>query len=67
MEIIPIRQEYIFSITKHTMRAVVEHKDNKRHLSCFFDQKLVATRAIEGGGFYTDDDCISEVVEDYRK
>lgn len=67
MDIVPIRQEYTFSITTHTMRAVVEHIDSKRRLSYYFDQKLVATRVVEGGDFYTDDECIAEVVEDYRK
>lgn len=67
MDIIPVKQEYIFSVTKHTMRAVCEHKDNKRYLSYYFDQKLVETKTIDGGEYYTDDDCIREVVEDYSK
>lgn len=67
MEIIPVKQEYTFSVATHTMRAVVEHVNNKRHLSYFFDQKLVATKDVEGGEYYTDDDCITEVVEDYKK
>lgn len=67
MDIIPVRQEYTFSITTHTMKAVADHKNNERHLSYYFDEKLVATRVVEGGDFYTDDDCITEVVEDYRK
>ncbi|MDO4188539.1 MAG: hypothetical protein Q4D29_06065 [Lachnospiraceae bacterium] len=67
MEIVPVRQEYVFSVTTHTMRAVVEHSDNERKLSYYFDQKLVATKVMDGGEYYTDDDCIHEVVEDYRK
>ena len=67
MDIIPVRQEYTFSITKHSMKAIVEHIDDKRHLSYYFDQKLVAQKVVEGGDYYTDDDCITEVVEDYRK
>lgn len=67
MEIIPVRQEYIFSVLNHTMRAVVEHVGNKRHLSYFFDQKLVATKEMDSGDYYSDDDCIREVVDDYRK
>lgn len=67
MDIVPIRQEYTFSIMAHTMRAVVDHTENKRILSYYFDQKLVATKEVEGGDYYTDDDCITEVVEDYRK
>lgn len=67
MDIIPVRQEYIFSITTHTMRAVAEHVNDKRHLSYYFDQKLVATKIVDGGEYYTDDDCIREVVDDYRK
>lgn len=67
MEINPIRQEYVFSVAKHTMRAVAEHIDGKRQLKYYFDQKLVAEKEIEGDDYYTDDDCIREVVEDYRK
>lgn len=67
MDIIPVRQEYTFSVTTHTMRAVAEHIENKRHLKYYFDEKLVATKEIEGGDYYTDDDCITEVVEEYRK
>ena len=67
MEIVPIKQEYIFSIMNHTMRAVAEHKAGQRYLKYYFDQKLVAEKIIPGGDFYTDDDCIYEVVEDYRK
>ena len=67
MEIIPVKQEYILSITKHTMRAVVDHIENVRKLSYYFDEKLVATKVVPGGDYYTDDDCISEVVDDYRK
>lgn len=67
MDIIPVRQEYNFSVTTHTMKAVAEHIENKRHLNYYFDEKLVASKVIEGGDYYTDDDCITEVVEDYRK
>lgn len=67
MEIIPIRQEYIFSIMNHTMRAVAEHISSVRKLSYYFDDKLVADKVIPGGTIYTDDDCIREVVDDYRK
>lgn len=67
MDIIPVRQEYTFSVTTHTMKAVAEHTDDKRRLDYYFDDKLVATKIIEGGEYYTDDDCITEVVEDYRK
>ena len=67
MEIVPRRQEYVFSVMKHTMRAVVEHEKDKRNLSYYFDEKLVATKVTEGGEYYTDDDCIREVVDDYRK
>lgn len=67
MDIIPVRQEYIFSVATHTMRAVAEHIDNKRRLNYYFDEKLVESKIIEGGDYYTDDDCITEVVEEYRK
>lgn len=67
MDIIPVKQEYVFSVSTHTMRAVAEHIDNKRHLNYYFDDKLVVTKVIEGGDYYTDDDCITEVVDEYRK
>lgn len=67
MDIIPVRQEYVFSVASHTMRAVAEHIGDKRHLNYYFDEKLVVTKIIEDGDYYTDDDCISEVVEEYRK
>ncbi len=67
MDIIPVRQEYLFSVAAHTMRAVAEHTDNKRRLNYYFDDKLVVTKVIDGGDYYTDDDCITEVVEEYRK
>ena len=31
MEIVPIRQEYFFSVMSHNMRSVVEHVGNERH------------------------------------
>lgn len=67
MEIIPVYQEYIFSIMNHKMRAIVEHTGSERQLSYYFDDKLVANKTIPGGEYYTDDDCICEVVDDYRK
>ena len=67
MDIIPVRQEYMFSVTSHSMRAVAEHIGDKRQLNYYFDEKLVATKEIGGGDYYTDDDCITEVVENYRK
>ncbi len=67
MDIIPVRQEYVFSVSSHIMRAVAEHIDDKRRLHYYFDDKLVVSKEIEGGDYYTDDDCITEVVEEYKK
>lgn len=67
MDIIPVRQEYTFTVAAHTMRAVAEHIENKRNLHYYFDEKLIATRVVEGGDLYSDDDCITEAVEEYRK
>lgn len=67
MEIVPVKQEYIFSVANHTMRSTVEHIENARKLSYFFDDKLVVEKAVPGGAYYTDDECISEVVNEYRK
>ena len=67
MEIRPIKQEYVFSVANHTMRAVALHENDERNLSYYFDDKLVARKKMPGGEYYTDDECISEVVDDYRK
>lgn len=67
MDIIPVKQEYLFSVASHTMRAVAEHIDNQRRLNYYFDEKLVQSKLIASGDYYTDDDCITEVVEEYRK
>lgn len=67
MLIIPIKQEYTFSVMSHTMRAVVEHKNDRRYLNYYFDNKLVSVKEREGGDYYTDDDCICEVIDEYRK
>lgn len=67
MEIKPVKQEYILAVASHTLRAVVMHKDDERHLSYFFDDRLVTKKVMPGGKFYTDDECISEVVDEYKK
>lgn len=67
MEIIPIRQEYIFSVMKHTMRASVEHTADNRIFRYYFDDRLVSEKTSVAGDFYTDDDCIRDVIDEYRK
>lgn len=67
MEIVPIKQEYNFSVMNHTMRAVVEHTKDRRNLSYYFDDKLVAKKEQAGGEYFTDDECICGVIDDYRK
>lgn len=67
MEIKPIKQEYDLAVANHTMRATVLHEDNERHLNYYFDDKLVAQKTMPAGQYYTDDECISEAVDEYRK
>lgn len=52
MDIIPVRQEYIFSVASHIMRAVAEHIDNIRRLNYYFDDKLVVTKTVEDGDYF---------------
>lgn len=67
MEIKPVKQEYILSVANHKMRAVVLHEENARKLSYYFDDKLVEQKVMPGGDYYTDDECISEVVDEYKR
>lgn len=63
--IIPIKIEYQFQINNHTMRASAEHLELARRITFYFDDKIVSEKAVPPGDFYTDDDCISELVENY--
>ena len=67
MEIIPVKQEYDFTVMQHTMRAVAEHKIDSREISYYFDQKLVAKKILPRGSFLTDDDYIADIVAEYMK
>ena len=67
MEIVPIKQEYDFSIMQHTMRAVAEHTQRERKISYYFDKKLVSSKILPAGSYLTDDDYIREIVENYSK
>lgn len=65
--ITPILVEYNFSILHHTMKASAQHLELARRITFFFDNKIVSERAIPPGDFMTDDECISELVENYCK
>lgn len=67
MEVKPIKQEYVFSVEKHTMRAVIMHENNSRQVMFYFNDRLVSQKTVPGGEYYTDDQCVSEIVDAYRK
>lgn len=61
----PEKIEYHFTIMNHTMRATAEHLELARRITFYFDDKIVSEKAVPPGDFLTDDDCISELVENY--
>ena len=63
----PLKMEYLFQINEHTMKASAEHLELARRFTFYFDDKIVSEKAVPAGEFYTDDDCISELVENYCK
>ena len=63
----PLKMEYLFQINEHTMKASAEHLELARRFTFYFDDKIVSEKAVPAGDFYTDDDCISELVENYCK
>lgn len=67
MEIVPIMQRYDCEINNHAMIAVVEHKENSRDVEYYFDDKLVGKKELPEESFFTDDDCITDIVENYSK
>lgn len=66
-KITPIKIMYNLVILNHTMCAVAEHFEEFRKITFYFDDKIVSEKAIPPGDFLTDDDCISELVENYCK
>jgi len=65
--ITPIKIEYILQIKEHVLKASAEHLENARKITFYFDDKVVSQKSIAPGDFLTDDDCISELVENYCK
>lgn len=65
--ITPTTVEYVLEIREHVMRATVEHLELARRFTFSFDDKVVAEKAVGPGEFFTDDDCISEMVQNYCK
>lgn len=63
----PIKVEYYLEIMKHSMKASANHHGDKREVKFFFDDKLVSTKVVPEGDLLSDDDCISEIVENYCK
>jgi len=63
----PIKIEYNLQIKEHTMKASAEHLELARRITFYFDNKIVSEKAVPPGDFLTDDDCISELVENYCK
>lgn len=66
-EIKPIKIEYIMQIKEHVLKASAEHLELARRITFHFDDKIVSEKAVPPGDFLTDDDCISELVENYCK
>jgi len=66
-EIKPIKVEYTMQIREHTMRASAEHLELARRITFYFDDKVVSEKAVPPGDFLTDDDCISDLVDNYCK
>jgi len=64
-KIIPQKIEYIMQIKDHTLKASAEHLELARRITFYFDNKIVSEKAVPPGEFYTDDDCISELVRNY--
>lgn len=64
-KITPLMTEYTLQIKEHTMRACAEHLELARRITFYFDDKIVSEKAVPAGDFLTDDDCISELVENY--
>jgi len=65
--ILPIRIEYNLQINAHKLKASAEHLSEGRRITFYFDDKTVSTKMVPDGDFLTDDDCISELVENYCK
>jgi len=63
--IIPVSIEYNMQIKEHTLRAKAEHLENVRKITFYFDDKVVSEKIVAKGDFLTDDDCISEIVDNY--
>jgi len=63
----PVKIEYILEIKGHLLKASAKHLENSRKISFYFDDKIVAEKTVAAGDFLTDDECISEIVENYCK
>jgi len=66
-DIKPIKIEYNLEIRNHKLKASAEHLETGRKITFFFDEKVVSAKEVPDGDFLTDDDCISELVENYCK
>lgn len=66
-KVTPIKVEYKMQIREHTMRASAEHLELARRITFYFDDKVVSEKAVPPGDFLTDDDCISQLVDNYCK
>lgn len=66
-KITPLKIEYVMKIKEHVMRASAEHLELARRITFYFDDKVVSEKAVPAGDFFTDDDCISELVRNYCK
>lgn len=61
----PINIKYVSEIKDHILKVNVEHLELARRFSFYFDDKLVTEKAVGPGEFFTDDDCIKDMVQNY--
>lgn len=60
-----IRIDYILKVKEHVLKAIVEHLENARKITFYFDEKTISEKLIPLGDFFTDDECISDLVRKY--
>jgi len=65
MEIIPKSVEYHFVVGDHKMMSIISHLKDGRRVEFFFDGKLISQKIVPPDDYIKDDDCISELVENY--
>lgn len=65
MKIIPLKVEYHLEILKHEMKSIVTHKNGKREITFYFDEKTVTKSVLDDSMTLSDDECIVKLVDLY--